>query len=262
MPVDFFYFSSKEIYKLRQPFRLPLHLYKLKRKNPMSYAAAIIIYEKWRGINVAQFVKIGLNYVGQFMVQEENEKTDRIDPQDLSFLRDLIQRSRNGDSQAMEAIYERFNRPIFNLVYRHINNRETAEDLLQDIFLKIFINLQNLKKEETFVSWLYRIAINSCYSHLRGRKSQLRRAIPLSEVEEKIGERTSLSGDKILRKSLDGAIQSLPGKLKTNFLLHDVQGFKHKEITRMLGCSVGTSKSQLFKARKRIRERLKNEQVI
>lgn len=63
----------------------------------MSYAAAIIIYEKWRGINVAQFVKIGLNYVGQFMVQEENEKTDRIGPQDFSFLRDLIQRSRNGD---------------------------------------------------------------------------------------------------------------------------------------------------------------------
>jgi len=228
----------------------------------MSYAAAIIIYEKWRGINVAQFDKIGLNYVGQFMVQEENEKTDRTGPQDFSFLRDLIQRSRNGDSQAMEAIYEHFNRPIFNLVYRHINNREIAEDLLQDIFLKIFINLQNLKKEETFVSWLYRIAINSCYSHLRGSKSQIKRAIPLNEIEEKIGERTSLSGDKILRKSLDDAIQSLPGKLKTIFLLHDVQGFKHKEVAQMLGCSVGTSKSQLFKARKRIRDRLKNEQVI
>jgi RNA polymerase sigma-70 factor (ECF subfamily) len=78
-------------------------------------------------------------------------------------------------------------------------------------------------------------------------------------VEGTIEGKTNESGDKTMKKSLDDAIQNLPDKMKGVFLLHDVQGFKHREIARMLGCSMGTSKSQLSKARMKIREHLKNK---
>jgi len=130
---------------------------------------------------------------------------------------------------------------------------------LQDIFIKVFSHLQDIRNEETFVGWIYRIAINTCYSYLRRKKSQLQRTIPLNEVEGTIEGKTNESGDQIMKKSLDDAVKILPDKMKSIFLLHDVQGFKHKEIARMLGCSMGTSKSQLFKARMKIRESLKNK---
>jgi RNA polymerase sigma-70 factor (ECF subfamily) len=177
-------------------------------------------------------------------------------------LKDLIVRSREGDIQAMEAIYERFNRSIFNLVYRYTNNREIAEDLLQDIFIKIFSHLQDLRTEDTFVGWLYRVALNTCYSYLRSSKSALQKTLSLSEMEGRINGHTYESGDRMMKKSLDDAIQSLTGKLKAIFLLHDVQGFKHREIALMLDCAVGTSKSQLFKARMKIRKYLKNKQAL
>ena len=162
----------------------------------------------------------------------------------------------------MEGVYERFNRSIFNLVYRYTNNSEIAEDLLQDIFIKVFTRLHDLRTEDTFVGWLYRIAINTCYSYLRSSKGTLQRTFSLSEMEGRVTQQISESGDRMMEKSLDDAIQSLSGKLKTIFLLHDVQGFKHEEIALILGCSVGTSKSQLFKARMKIRKYLKNKQAL
>ncbi len=90
----------------------------------------------------------------------------------------------------------------------------------------------------------------------------MQRTISLNEVEGTIEGKTNESGDGIMKKSLDDAIQILPDKMKSIFVLHDVQGFKHKEISRMLGCSMGTSKSQLFKARMKIREHLKDKTVF
>jgi RNA polymerase sigma-70 factor (ECF subfamily) len=84
----------------------------------------------------------------------------------------------------------------------------------------------------------------------------------LNDVKRGVGEDTGQSSDRFLKKALDDAIQSLPGRMRTIFLLHEVQGFKHEEIAPMLGCSVGTSKSQLFKARMKIRERLEEKKVI
>lgn len=196
------------------------------------------------------------------MEQEEKEQERAVGLMNPSQLEDLIKRSREGDNLAMEAIYERYKRPIFNLVYRYTYNAAVAEDLLQDIFLKMFTHLKDLQKEETFVAWLYRIAINTCYSYLRSKKTPLQKTIPLEGQEGKIDNKTSATHDKTLKKPLDDAIQSLPPKLKSVFLLHDVQGYKHREIARMLGCSVGTSKSQLFKARMKLRQFLKNNKLI
>lgn len=228
----------------------------------MFYPAITITHVGLYGRSTTYFDKMELIGESQIMTQEERKSIKGTGLQDPSFLKDLVKRSREGDIQAMEGIYKHFSRPIFNLAYRYTYNSEIAEDLLQDIFLKIFTHLKEIQKEETFVAWLYRVAINTCYSYLRGRKSQLQRTIPLSKVEGTIEGRTYEFDDEIMKKSLDDAIQILPGKMKSVFLLHDVQGFKHEEIARMLGCSVGTSKSQLFKARMKIREHLENKQVI
>ena len=173
----------------------------------------------------------------------------------------LLKRSQDGDTTAMETIYLKFKGAFFNLAYRYGGDRATAEDLLQDIFIKIFTHIQDVRSPEMFPGWAFRIALNSCYSHLREKKSKSGRTVSLTDMGEMIGfvdpERTGSD----LRKPLQDAIAGLSRRLKEIFLLHDVQGFKHEEIASMLRLSVGTSKSQLFKARMRIREYLRARRI-
>lgn len=179
-----------------------------------------------------------------------------------SVLSSLIRRGKEGDHQALEEIYERYKSSFFNLAYRYTYDKVAAEDLLQDIFIKIFTHLQDVQKEETFVAWMYRIATNSCYSYLRSKKSRDHRLVALSSVEGRKEEAVYDSHEASLRRPLEEAVQLLPEKLRAVFLLHDVEGHKHEEIARMLGIEIGTSKSQLFKARLKIREFLKNKQSL
>lgn len=181
---------------------------------------------------------------------------------DVALLKDLIERSQEGDTQALEALYKKYKRPLFNLAYRHTYNTEVAEDLLQDIFVKIFTNLQGLQNAETFNGWVYRIALNTCYSYLRSMRSKHKKTVSLSEVERVIQTDHNGVQERVMKRPLDEAIQSLPKGLRSVFLLHDVQGFKHEEIAKMLGCSAGTSKSQLFKARMKIRAYLKDKGIL
>jgi len=205
---------------------------------------------------------MGLKKESPAMEQEEGEQERAVGLMNSSLLEDLIKRGQEGDTVAMEAIYERYKKQIFNLIYRYTYNVTVAEDLLQDIFLKIFTHLKDVQKVESFVGWIYRIAINTCYSYLRSIKGGLQKTIPLEDVERKIDNDASDTPDSVLKKPLDDAIQHLPPKLKSVFLLHEVQGYKHGEIARMLGCTVGTSKSQLFKARMKLRQFLKNKQLV
>lgn len=228
----------------------------------MFCQTALLTPEDQIRYRIDRYVKMRLNEEDQIMNQEEKERNIEKGIDDISLLKDLIKRSREGDTQAMETLYEQYKRPFFNLVYRHTYNFEVAEDLLQDIFLKIFTNLQSLQNVETFGGWAYRIALNTCFSYLRGSKSQLQKTIPLNAVEGTIKEETYGPNERMMKRPLDDAIQALPNKQKSIFLLHDVQGFKHEEIAQMLRISVGTSKSQLFKARIRIRDFLKNKQML
>ncbi len=207
------------------------------------------------------FAKMVRAEEAQVMVQPGNEQPLKKEDDDASCLKDLIRRGRDGDIQAVEAIYQRFKIPLFNIAFRHTYDHQVSEDLLQDIFIKVFTHLHEVREEKTFVGWLYRIAVNTCYSYLRQKRSEAQKTISLSEVEAGIGGTVSES-DVILKKSLDDAVKDLPGKLKSVFLLHDVQGFKHEEIAGMMGWSVGTSKSQLFKARMKVRHHLEKKKVL
>jgi RNA polymerase sigma-70 factor (ECF subfamily) len=183
-------------------------------------------------------------------------------PIPLSSLSLLIRRSQEGDEGAMEKIYEHYKRPLFNLAYRYTSDRLAAEDLLQDIFVKVFSHLGEVDRDETFVAWMYRIAINTCYSYLRSRRSREARSVSLSEIEGKKEEAVTDRHEESLAGPVEEALRTLPEKLRAVFVLHDVEGHTHEEIGRMLGFTVGTSKSQLFKARMRIREFLKEKKVL
>ena len=199
------------------------------------------------------------------LVMTANGDPDRVSAwgtADKARLGELVARGRDGDLAAVESLYEMFKRPIFNLAYRHTTNRATAEDLLQDIFLKVFTNLGRVRDAETFPGWVYRIALNTCYSHLRQKRAQGERAVSLSDLEGRIEEPGGEAVEKDLRGPLDEAVRSLPPRLKSVFVLHDVQGYKHREVSRLLGCSIGTSKSQLFKARMKVREFLRARKAV
>jgi RNA polymerase sigma-70 factor (ECF subfamily) len=189
-------------------------------------------------------------------------ENERVNSKDGIVLERLLSRARTGDDRAMESIYEMFKARIYQLAYRHSYNPAVAEDLLQDIFIKIFTHLGDVRNTETFPAWIYKIAMNTCYSYLRGKKLRLERTIPLGEIEGKLDEAVFDTHEKEIGKPIDDAIQTLSAKLRAVFVLHDVEGFKHNEIARMLGCSVGTSKSQLFKARMKIRGLLKGKGVL
>ncbi len=222
----------------------------------MIYVAVVPTFNLLNSYGVKSCVK--MRSVGDGLAMHSEEKDDRGE----SLLNDLIKRCREGDVEAQEAMYERYKRSFFSLIYRHTYNLEASEDLLQDSFLKIFSNLQHVQSDKSFAGWAYRIVINTCYSYLRNRKSQAKKTIPLERVERTIKADNLDVHQREMKEPLDEAIKSLPKKLKSVFLLHDVQGFKHREIARILGCSVGTSKSQLFKARMRLREYLKSRQAF
>lgn len=176
---------------------------------------------------------------------EENEQLDA-----------LIRRGADGDERALEEIYSRFKRPLFNLACRYTGNLSAAEDVLQEVFLKAFSRLGEVNNPATFSGWLYRITINASLSHLRSSRHERREAVPLGAMEGMLAAPGDPEGQGDMRRPLEDAIRSLPRRLKSVFLLHDVQGFKHEEISAMLGCSVGTSKSHLFKARLKLRSHL------
>ena len=213
----------------------------------MEFAAAILI-QNMPSFESGSYAQIGLNY--PIMQKELSDQK----------LKELIQQSRDGDLQAIEILYEHFKASLFSLALRYTYNYAVAEDVIQDVFVKVFTNLHTLDEDKAFVGWLYRITVNTCLSYLRSHKKLRQKTIPLDDVQGFVADSAPTATQKAENKILEQTIQKLPPRLKSVFLLHDVQGFKHQEIAHILGCSVGTSKSQLFKARKKMRKLLEHKQ--
>lgn len=180
----------------------------------------------------------------------------------FSFPLEWVSRSREGDPEAMESLYGQFKSPFYGIAFRYTANSAVSEDLLQDIFVKIFTNLDKLDNDEAFSGWAFRIAVNTCLSYLRRRKTQLSKSVAMEDVEYSLADNSGRQHENLLNQPIEDALSTLSNKLKSVFMLHDIQGFKHTEIAQMLGCSVGTSKSQLFKARMKIRKQLAGKQLI
>lgn len=183
---------------------------------------------------------------------------DQDKPRDLG---QLIRDGQRGDRNALEAIYQEFKTPLYNLALRYTRDPASAEDILQEVFIKVFTHLGDIDNVATFPAWIYRVGVNASLTFLRGRKRELNKSVPLADIEGRMAEASFDADTSHLRGPLDEAIETLTQKLRAVFLLHDVQGFKHEEIASILKCSVGTSKSNLFKARMRIRKHLKTRSI-
>lgn len=176
----------------------------------------------------------------------------------------LIRHAQSGDAEAFEHLYHRHKGRVYSLCLRMLGNTAEAEDLTQEAFLQLYRKIHTFRGESAFSTWLHRLAVNVVLMHLR------RKVLPQVSLEETVetdepgegvkrepgAEDLSLVGS-LDRVALHDAIQQLPPGYRLVFVLHDVEGFEHNEIALMLGCSIGNSKSQLHKARLRLRELLR-----
>ena len=168
---------------------------------------------------------------------------------------ELAARCRAGDADAFEELYRQHARRLYNLVVRMIGSPDEAQDLLQEVFLQAYRKLAGFRGESTLGTWLYRLAMNHCLDHLRGRQAKMARVTGSLDDEDSMAVTApaSVVPSAISRMDLERAIAALPAGSKAVFLLHDVEGFEHREIGEILGISEGTSKSQVHKARLRLR---------
>ena len=169
----------------------------------------------------------------------------------------LAERCRSGDAGAFEELYRVHSARLFGLACRMVG-RGDAEDLLQDIFLTAHRKLDLYRGESSLGTWLFRLATNLCLDFLRSRSARNAHATDAFDEEDDAGFQPQ-SGPilgVIERLDLERALGELPAGCRAVFLLHDVEGFEHREIGSMLGIADGTSKSQLHKARLRLRSLL------
>jgi RNA polymerase sigma-70 factor (ECF subfamily) len=170
---------------------------------------------------------------------------------------DLVGRIRGGDGAAFEQLYKQHSTRLYNLASRMMGVHGEADDLLQDIFLLAYRKLGSFRGESSLGTWLYRLAMNHCLDVLRNRQTRMgQQTDSLDEPDAApVAARVPISG-AVNRIDLERAIATLPPACRAAFLLHDVEGFGHQEVGGMLGISEGTSKSQVHKARMRIRSYL------
>jgi RNA polymerase sigma-70 factor, ECF subfamily len=168
---------------------------------------------------------------------------------------ELARRCEKGDGQAFEELYRRHSGRLYNLVYRMVGSAPDADDLLQEVFLHAHRKLSSFRGDSSLGTWLYRLGINHCLDYLRGRQVKMGRATESLDAEgmvEPSGPNPVVPA-AISRMDLERAIARLPEGCRAAFLLHDVEGFDHREVGRILGVSEGTSKSQVHKARMKLR---------
>jgi RNA polymerase sigma-70 factor (ECF subfamily) len=174
--------------------------------------------------------------------------------------KETIRQAQEGDAAAFERIYRRYNRRVYGLCLRMTKNQADAEDLTQEAFLQVFRKIHTFRGESAFFSWFHRLSVNIVLMSLRKRKIM---EIPWendSDHQEEPGARLpvpsgqdpSLTG-LFDRENLKRALRQMPSGYKRMLVLHDVFGYEHSEIAAALECSVGNSKSQLHKARERMR---------
>lgn len=180
---------------------------------------------------------------------------------------EAIGQAQLGDAAAFEYLYKSHCRRVYSLCLRMIKNRAEAEDLTQQAFLQLFRKIGTFRGESGFSTWLHRVTVNIVLMHLRRKKpieipfeDLYRPSLDDEDPRERGSSDTSMFG-AIERFNLMRAICKLPSGYKQVFLLHDVVGYEHSEIAGLLGCSTGCSKSQLHKARRRLRRLLQGEQV-
>jgi RNA polymerase sigma-70 factor (ECF subfamily) len=175
---------------------------------------------------------------------------------------EAIDRAKQGDGASFELLYSRHKRRVYSLCLRMVGNVERAEDLTQEAFLLLFRKISTFRGDSAFSTWLHRLTVNVVLMSLRKKGlSEVSLDETLDPKDEDGPRRDFGTLDQNLAGSIDRvilgrAIEDLPPGYRIIFVLHDVEGYEHGEIAEMLGCSTGNSKSQLHKARTKLRDLL------
>jgi RNA polymerase sigma-70 factor, ECF subfamily len=166
-----------------------------------------------------------------------------------------------GDLRAFEQIYERHNRRVYSVCLRMTQNAAEAEDLAQEAFIQLFRKIGSFRGESAFTTWLHRLTVNQVLMHFRKRSVKLERTTEEGETPVQIvrGTENPNRMPVLDRIALENALKQLPPGYRSAFVLHDIEGHDHEEIAKILGVAVGTSKSQLHKARMKLRQLLKSQ---
>ena len=168
---------------------------------------------------------------------------------------DIIDRCRSGEQSAYRELYEMHKNRIYSTCYRILGNAQDAEDATQETFVRVFRSIGNFRGDSSFTTWLYRIAVNTGVEITRKRKRHhYHESIDDPDTPETVlpGKREHIDS----RIIMEGEIAQLPDGCRSVFVLHAIEGFKHREIAEMLDIKEGTSKSQLSLAKERLRNQL------
>lgn len=170
----------------------------------------------------------------------------------------LAQRAAQGDMQAFEELFRLHRRLVYGLCLRMTQDVAEAEDVTQEVFVLLFRKIGGFRGEASFTTWLHRLTVNQVLMRFRKNKSRREDALEEEELRphESVRSTSPKASQLIDRVALDAAIARLPPGYRAAFILHDVEGYEHEEVARILGCAVGTSKSQLHKARTKLRKLL------
>lgn len=174
---------------------------------------------------------------------------------------DLTQASAKGDMAAFEEVYNRHHRRVYAICLRMLKNTNEAEDLTQDVFIQLHRKIGSFRGDSAFTTWLHRLTVNQVLMHFRKRTVKMEKVTEEGETPVQIvkGSEQPSRMPVVDKIAIENAIKELPNGYRNVFILHDIEGFEHEEVARILGCSVGTSKSQLHKARHKLRKLLQKK---
>ena len=178
----------------------------------------------------------------------------------------MIKSAQHGSVEAMSWIYDKYRRRIYNLCLRMLRDQADAEDLTQDVFVQLFRKIGTFRGESAFSTWLHRLAVNMVLMSIRSRNAKRYPIVPIESsndeddsLYEELGREDAGLRSTVDRMTINDALESLPPGYRMVFLLHDVHGYEHQEIAEILSCSVGNCKSQLHKARLKMRRLIEHE---
>jgi len=177
----------------------------------------------------------------------------------------LVERCRTNDDAAFSEVVTRYKAKIYNYVYRMTGSADDAEDLTQEVFIRMYTSIDSFRGQSSLPTWLFRIAGNLCIDRFRRTKNR----VPAFSLDEPLGDDTGtqevadetyaphrLLENVEMAEQIQMALSKLPDKLRTALLLHDIEGLPYEEIAEIAGCPLGTVKSRLFNARMQLRQHL------
>jgi RNA polymerase sigma-70 factor (ECF subfamily) len=172
--------------------------------------------------------------------------------------RDIIEGCKNGDQRAQYKLYQLYSKAMFNVCFRMTNNREEAEDLLQDSFTDAFHSLYSFRYESSFGHWLKRIVVNKCINEIKRKKADLNYYDDMGWFENQEEEKEEAYGNGLTVENVKEAMKHLPSGSRLIFSLYLLEGYDHVEISQILNISESNSKSQYMRAKRKVKEILNN----